>query len=174
MHCLLIKRTFCLFLLNISIVLIFTTIDQKNVLAGKNVHSFYLPSVLKQGSDVRPREFSFNVKYPGNIKVDASWKPGKKNLTVTLYDQDGKSLVSKKAESPVHLVYNYSEEHFKKAKILGNTFRVGISQSPFRTINGSVEISTPGKKVIEEDSSINTRGPFGTFVEEEKEEDSEN
>ncbi len=174
MSCLLFKRTFFLFLLNISMVIVFTTIDQKNVLAGENVHSFHLPSVLKQGSDVRPREILFTVKYPGDIKVDASWEPGEKELTITIYDQDGKSLVSKKDESPIRLVYKYSKDRFKKAKILGNTFRVGISQSPFRTINGSVEISTPGKIVIEEDDSINTRGPYGTFIEEEKEEDSEN
>lgn len=174
MSCLLIKRTFFLFLLNISMVLVFSTIDQKNVLAGENLHSFYLPSVLKQGSDVRPREILFTVKYPGDIKVDASWEPGKKELTITIYDQDGKSLVSKKDESPVHLVYTYTQEHFKKARFLGNSFRVGISQSPFKTINGSVKIITPGKTVIQEDDSINTRGPYGTFIEEEKEEDSEN
>jgi hypothetical protein len=155
-------------------VIVFATIDQKNVLAGENVHSFYLPSVLKQGSDVRPREILFTVKYPGDIKVDASWEPGEKELAITIYDQDGKSLVSKKDESPVHLVYTYTQEHFKKARFLGNSFRVGISQSPFKTINGSVKIITPGKKVIKEDDSINTRGPYGTFIEEEKEEDSEN
>ena len=174
MSYLLFKRTFFLTLLNIAIVIVFATFCQKNVLAGKNVHSFHLPSVLKQGSDVRPREILFTVKYPGDIKVDASWEPGEKELTITIYDQDGKSLVSKKDESPVHLVYTYTQEHFKKARFLGNSFRVGISQSPFKTINGSVKIITPGKKVIQEDDSINTRGPYGTFIEEEKEEDSEN
>ncbi len=174
MSCLLFKRTFFLALLNIAMVIVFTTIDQKNVLAGKNVHSFHLPSVLKQGSDVRPREVLFTAEYPGDIKVDASWKPGEKELTITLYDQDGKSLISEKDKSPVHLIYKYTQEHFEKAEILGNTFRVGISQSPFKTINGSVEISTPGRKVIERDDSIDTRGPYGTFIEEEKEEDSEN
>ncbi len=174
MSCLLFKRTFFLALLNIAIVIVFATLWQKNVLAGKNVHSFHLPSVLKQGSDVRPREILFAVKYPGDIKVDASWEPGEKELTITIYDQDGKSLVSKKDESPVLLVYTYTQEHFKKARFLGNSFRVGISQSPFKTINGSVKIITPGKTVIEEDDSINTRGPYGTFIEEEKEEDSEN
>ena len=174
MYCLLIKRTFFLFLLIISMVLVFTTIDQKNVLAGKNVHSFYLPSILKQGTDVQPREILFTAKYPGDIKVDASWEPGERELTITIYDQEGKSLVSKKDVSPVHLVYTYTQEHFKKARFLGNSFRVGISQSPFKTINGSVKIITPGKKVIQEDDSISTRGPYGTFIEEEKEEDSEN
>ena len=174
MSCLLFKRTFFLALLNIAMVIVFATFWQKNVLAGKNVQSFHLPSVLKQGSDVRPREILFTVKYPGDIKVDTSWEPGEKELTITIYDQDGKSLVSKKDESPVHLVYTYTQEHFKKARFLGNSFRVGISQSPFKTINGSVKIITPGKKVIQEDDSINTRGPYGTFIEEEKEEDSEN
>ena len=174
MYCLLKKRTFLLFLLSISMVIVFTTIDQKNVLAGKNVHSFYLPSVIKQGTDVQPREISFAVKYPGDIKVDASWEPGERELTITIYDQDGKSLVSKKDESPVQLVYTYTREHFEKARFLGNSFRVGISQSPFKTINGSVIIVTPGKKVIQEDDSISTRGPYGTFIEEEKEEESEN
>lgn len=174
MYCLLIKRTFFLFLLIISMVLVFTTIDPKNVLAGKNVHSFYLPSILKQGTDVQPREILFTAKYPGDIKVDASWEPGERELTITIYDQEGKSLVSKKDVSPVHLVYTYTQEHFKKARFLGNSFRVGISQSPFKTINGSVKIITPGKKAIQEDDSINTRGPYGTFIEEEKEEDSEN
>ncbi len=174
MSCLLFKRTFFLALLNIAVVIVFATFWQKNVLAGKDVHSFQLPSVLKQGSDVRPREILFTVKYPGDIKVDASWEPGEKELTITIYDQDGKSLVSKKDKSPVHLVYTYTQEHFKKARFLGNSFRVGISQSPFKTINGSVNIVTPGKKVIQEDDSINTRGPYGTFIEEEKEEDSEN
>jgi NAD(P)H-flavin reductase len=34
-------------------------------------------------------------------------------------------------------------------------------------------ISTPDKKVIEEDDSINIRGPYGTFIEEEEKEDKE-
>ena len=174
MSCLLFKRTFFLALLNIAMVIVFATFWQKNVLAGKNVHSFHLPSILKQGTDVQPREILFTAEYPGDIKIDASWEPSEKELTITIYDQDGKSLVSKKDESPICLVYKYSKDRFKKAKILGNTFRVGISQSPFKTINGSVKITTPGKKVIQEDDSINTRGPFGTFIEEEKEEDSEN
>lgn len=74
MYCLLWKRTFFLFLLNISVVIVFATFSQKNVLAGKNVHSFHLPSVFKQGSDVRNRKISFDVKYPDDIKIDASWK----------------------------------------------------------------------------------------------------
>lgn len=173
MSCLLFKRIFFLTLLNIAMVIVFATFCQKNVLAGKNVHSFYLPSVFKQSTDIQPREILFAVKYPGDIKVDASWVPFKKKLTITLYDQEGKSLVSKKDVSPVHLVYKYSQEQFEKAKILGNKFKVEISTSPFKTINGSVEIITPGKIVIQDDDSINTRGPYGTFIEEEKEEDSE-
>ncbi len=170
---LLFKRTLLLALLNIAIVIAFATFVQKNVLAGKNVHSFYLPSILKEGTDVQPREILFIAKYPGDIEVDASWEPGERELTITIYDQDGKPLVSKKAESPVHLVYTYTQEHFKKTRLLGNSFGVEISQSPFKTINGSVKIITPDKKVIEEDDSINIRGPYGTFIEGEKE-DSEN
>ncbi len=173
MSCLLSKRTYLVVLLNIAMMVIFATTDQKNVLAGKVMHSFYLPSVFKQGSDVRPREILFTAKSPGVIEANASWEQAKKKLTITLYDQEGKSLVSKKGRSPVHLVYKYSQEKFEKAKLLGNTFRVGISQSPFRTINGSVMISTPDKKVIEKDDSINIRGPYGTFIEEEKEVDRE-
>ncbi len=165
------KRIYIVILLNIAMVVVFATIDQKNVLAGKVVQSFYLPSVLNQGSDVRPREILFTAEYPGVIEADVSWEQAKKKLTITLYDQEGKSLVSKKGRSPVHLVYNYSQEQFEKAKIIGNTFRVGISQSPFRTISGSVMISTPDKKVIEEDDSINIRGPYGTFIEEEGKEE---
>lgn len=165
------SRIFFLILLNMVIVIVFTTLDQRNVLAGRETHSFFLPSVYKEGSDVRPREILFIAKYPGDIEVDASWEPGEKKLTITLYDQDGKSLVSKKDKSPVHLVYTYSEDHFKKAQYLGNTFKVEISQSPFRTINGSIKISTPGKKAVEKDDSTDTRGPYGTFI---KEEDPEN
>jgi hypothetical protein len=173
MSYLLSKRIFLVVLLNIAMVVVFATIDQKNVLADKVIHSFFLPSVFKQGSDLRPREILFTAKYPGVIEADASWEQAKKKLTITLYDQEGKSLVSKKGRSPVHLVYRYSQEQFEKAKITGNTFRVGISQSPFRTISGSVMISTPDKKVIEEDDSINIRGPYGTFIEEEEKEDKE-
>ena len=72
MYCLLRKRTFFLFLLNIAMVIVFATFCQKNVQAGKNIHSFHLPSVFKQGSDVRNRKISFDVKYPGDIKIDAS------------------------------------------------------------------------------------------------------
>ncbi len=173
MYCLLRKRIFFLFLLNVSIVIVFATFSQKNVLAGKNVHSFHLPSVFKQGSDVRNREISFDVKYPGDIKIYASWevdhrKPLVRKLRITLYDQEGNSLVSKKDVSPVHLVYEYTEEHFNKAKYLGSTFRIEITKSPFKTINGSVEIITPDKKAVKKDDSPNTRGPFGTFAEEEE------
>ena len=153
-------------------VIVFATFCQKNVQAGKNIHSFHLPSVFKQGSDVRNREISFAVKYPGDIKIDASWevdhkKPKARKLRITLYAQEGNSLISKKDVSHVHLVYEYTEEHFKKAKYLGNTFRIEILKSPFKTINGSVKIITPDKKVVEKDDSPGIRGPFGTFAEEE-------
>jgi len=178
MYCLLMKNIF-LFLLNISVVIVFATFCQKNVLAGKNVHSFHLPSVFKQGSDVRNRKISFVVKYPGDIKIDASWKvdhkkPLVRKLRITLYDQEGNPLVSKKDVSPVHLIYEYTEEHFKKAKYLGNTFKIEISKSSFKTINGSINIIAPGKKATQEEDPINARGPFGTLVEEETEDDSEN
>jgi hypothetical protein len=155
-------------------VIVFATFSQKNVLARKNVHLFHLLSVFKQGSDVRNRKILFDVKYPGDIKVDASWKvnhkkPLVRKLRITLYDHEGNFLVSKKDVSPVHLIYEYTEEHFKKARFLGNTFKIEISKSPFKTINGSVKIITPDKKIIKENDSINTRGPFRTFVEEEKE-----
>lgn len=170
MSYLLSKRTYLVVLLNIVVVVVFATIDQKNVLAGIVVHSFYLPSVLNEGTDVLPREILFTAKYPGVIEADASWEPDEKKLTITLYDQEGKSLVSKKGRSPIHLVYTYTPEDFNKAKFLGNSFSIGIAQSPFRTINGRVKISTPEKKVIEKDDPINIRGPYGTFIEEEKEE----
>ena len=105
---LLFKRTFLVVLINIAMVVVFATIDQKNVLAGEVVHSFYLPSVLNQGSDLRPREILFTAEYPGVIEADASWEQAKKKLIITLYDQEGKSLVSKKGRSPFHLVYRYS------------------------------------------------------------------
>jgi hypothetical protein len=169
MSYLLSKRTLFVALLNIAIVVIFATIDQKNVLAGEVVHSFYLPSVPKQGTDVYPGEIRFIAKYPGVIEADTSWEPAERKLTITLYDQEGKSPVSKKCESPVHLVYTYTQGKFEKAKILGNSFKIGISQSPFKTINGSVKIRIPGKKVLEKHDSINIRGPYGTFIEEEGE-----
>ncbi len=165
------KRSLFVICLNFIIVIAFTTSGQKIALAGKKVHSFHLPSVLKQDSDVRPREILFTAKYPGDIEVDVSWEPKRKKLNITLYDQEGKSLISKKDKSPVHIVYNYTQEHFEKAEILGNVFRVGISQSPFKTVNGSVKISTPDMRVIEKDDVINTRGPYGTFIEEEKKEE---
>jgi hypothetical protein len=153
------------------IVIALTTQGQNVVLAGKEVHSFHLPSVLKEGTDVRSREILFTAKYPGDIEIDISWEPDGKKLNITLYDQDGKSLISKKNKSPVHIVYNYTKDHFDKAEILGNVFMVEISQSPFKTINGSVKISTPDMKVIEKDDVINTRGPYGTFIEEGKKDD---
>jgi len=48
---------------------------------------------------------------------------------------------------------------------------VGISQSPFKTINGNIKISTPGKIVIEKDDSPGIRGPFGTFNDEDDNEE---
>ncbi len=163
------KRICLMVLLSIAMVVIFTTNSQKNVLADEIVHSFYLPSLLKQDTGVYPREVRFTAKYPGVIEADASWEPVERKLTITLYDQEGKPLASKKGGSPVHLTYTYTKEQLHKAKILGNTLKVGVSKSPFKTINGSIKIRTPGKKVVEEDDSINVRGPFGTFKEEKVE-----
>jgi hypothetical protein len=99
-------------------VIVFATFCQKNVLAGKNVHSFHLPSVFKQGSDVRNREISFDVNIRVILRLTLHGKLIIKNqgekTKITLYDQEGNSLVSKKDVSPVHLVYEYTEEHFKK------------------------------------------------------------
>ncbi len=152
-------------------MVIFATIGQKNVLAGEVVHSFYLPSILKQGTDVYPREVRFIAKYPGVIEADASWEPVERELTITLYVQEGKPLASKKGVSPVHLDYTYTRLQLNKAKILGNTLKVVVSKSPFKTINGSIKICIPDKIAIEEDNSINVRGPFGTFKEEKVEEE---
>jgi hypothetical protein len=171
MSCLSSKRVYLVALLSITIMVIFATIGQKNVLAGEVVHSFYLPSILKQGTDVYPREVRFIAKYPGVIEADASWEPVERELTITLYDQEGKPLASKKGVSPVHLDYTYTLVQLNKAKILGNTLTVGVSQSPFKTINGSIKIRIPDKIAIEEDNSINVRGPFGTFKEEKVEEE---
>ena len=65
-------RTYLVALLNIAIVVVFATIDQKNVPAGEAVHSFYLPSVIKWSTDVYPREIPFTAKCPGVIRADAS------------------------------------------------------------------------------------------------------
>ncbi len=167
------RRACLMALLCIAIVVIFATFSRKNVLAGTVEHSFYLPSVLKRGTDVYPRDIRFIVKYPGFIKADASWEPPERELTVTLYDQEGKPLVSQKGLSPLHLVYMYTKEKHKKARILGNSFRFGVSQSPFKSINGKVTISTPGKKEIDTDYAPGTRGPFGTYIDEEEEEKDE-
>ncbi len=165
------KRAHLVVLLSIVMVVIFATIGQKNVLAGEIVRSFYLPSLLKQGTDAYPREIRFTAKYPGVIEAEASWEPVERELKITLYDQEGKPLASKKGVSPVHLDYTYTQVQLNKAKILGNTLKVVVSKSPFKTINGSIKIRIPDKKVIEEDDSINVRGPFGTFKEEKVEEE---
>ncbi len=165
------KRTYLMVLLSIVMVVIFATIYKKNVLAGEIERSFYIPSIFKQGTEEYLREIRFAAKYPGVIEADASWEPVERELTITLYDQEGKPLASKKGVSPVHLVYTYTQVQLNKAKILGNKLKVGVSKSRFRTISGSIKIRIPDKKVIVEDDSINVRGPFGTFVEESVEEE---
>jgi hypothetical protein len=171
MDYLLSKKTCLMVLLSIVMVVIFTTIGKKNVQAGEVERSFYIPSIFKQGTEEYLKEIRFAAKYPGVIEADASWEPVERELTITLYDQEGKPLASKKGVSPVHLVYTYTQEQLNKAKILGNTLKVGVSKSPFKTVNGSIKIRIPDKKVIEEDDYINVRGPFGTFKEEVVEEE---
>jgi hypothetical protein len=158
-------------LLSIAVVVIFATIGKKNVQAGEVEHSFYLPSIFKQGIDEHLKEIRFAAKYPGVIEADAPWEPVERELTIMLYDQERKPLASKKGMSPVHLDYTYTQVQLNRAKILGNTLKVGLSKSPLKTISGSIKIRIPDKKVIEEDDSINVRGPFGTFKEEVVEEE---
>jgi hypothetical protein len=107
------------------------------------------------------------AKHPGVIKIDVSWIPKDKKLTVTLYDQNKKSLLGKKARSPLYLTYDYTKEHFKESKLLGSTFRIKISQSPFISINGTVKIETPDKGITEKEDHDVVRGPYGTFIDEE-------
>jgi len=136
-------------------------------MAAKETRDFKLSSVLKDATDTRPREISFRAKHPGLIKLDVSWTPKDKKLTVTLYDQNKKSLLGKKARSPLYLTYDYTQEHFKESKFLGSTFRIKISQSPFISINGTVKIETPDKGIIEKEDHDVIRGPYGTFIDEE-------
>ncbi|MFQ5963284.1 MAG: hypothetical protein ACE5KZ_03260 [Candidatus Scalinduaceae bacterium] len=161
------KKLSFTFLLNVSIILAFIILDQKYIMAAKEVHNFQLSSGFKDASDMRSREIIFMAKHPGTIKIDASWTPVDKKLTMTLYDQKKKALVAKKDKSPLSLVYDYTQEHFKKSKHLGNSFRIEISQSPFKSINGTIKIETPDKGTIEKENDGETRGPYGTFIKEE-------
>ncbi len=161
------KKSFIAFLFNISIIIAFTTLNQGSVMAAKVVRDFKLISVLKDATDTRSREISFRAKHPGLIKIDVTWTPEDKKLTITLYDQKKKSLLIKKGRSPLYLSYDYTKEHFKESKFLGNSFRVEISQSPFKSINGTVKIETPGKSIIEVEDYEEVRGPYGTFIEDE-------
>ncbi len=165
------KRTRLMVLLSIAVVVIFATIGKKNILAGEVERSFYLPSIFRQGIDEHLKEIKFAAKYPGVIEADASWEPVERELTITLYDQEGKPLASKKGMSPVPLDYTYTQVQLNRAKILGNTLKVGLSKSHFKTISGRIKIRIPDKKVIKEDDSINVRGPFGTFKKEIVEEE---
>ena len=165
------KKSFIMFLFHVSIILALTNLYHGSVLAAKEVHHFKLTSGFKDATDMRPREILFMPKYPGLIKIDASWTPADKKLTITLYDQEKNSLVAKKDKSPVNIVYEYSREHYKKSKTLGSSFMVEISQSPYKSINGTVEIETPDKVKIEEEEHDEVRGPYGVF---KKEKDSDN
>jgi hypothetical protein len=161
------KKLFLVFLFNILIITAVTTFNQGSVTAAKEVRDFKLSSVLKDATDTRPREILFRAKYPGLIKIDASWTPEDKKLTITLYDQNKKSLLVKKGKSPQYLSYDYTQEHFKESKFLGNSFKVEISQSPFKSIIGTVKIETPDKGIIEKEDKDVIRGPYGTFIDEE-------
>jgi hypothetical protein len=161
------KKSFIAFLFNISIITAFTTLDQGYIMAAKEVHNFQLSSGFKDATDMRPREILFVAKHPGVIKIDVSWTPKDKKLTLTLYDQNKKSLLGKKGRSPLYLTYDYTQEHFKESKFLGSTFRINISQSPFISINGTVKIETPDKEIIEKEDHDVVRGPYGTFIDEE-------
>ena len=150
------------------IMLALTCADQACSFAAVEVHRFELTSGFKDSTDMRPREIIFKVEYPGRIEIDTSWTPCNKKLTITLYDQEGKALIGKKDKSPLHLAYDYDKDHFEKAKHFGSSFRVEISQSLFRSISGSVQIKTPGKKIVEEENHDIIRGPYGTFIDEEE------
>jgi len=151
-----------------SIMLALTCAGTDYGFAAVEVHRFELTSGFKDSTDMRPREIIFKVEYPGRIEIDTTWKPRNKKLTITLYDQEGKALIGKREKSPLHLGYDYDKDHFEKAKHFGGSFRVEISQSLFISVNGSVKIKTPGKKIVEEEKHDIIRGPYGTFIDEEE------
>jgi len=161
------KKLFLVFLFNILIITAVTTLNQESATAAKEVQDFKLSSVLKDATDTRPREILFRAKHPGLIKIEVSWTPENKKLTLTLYDQNKKSLLVKKGRSPQYLSYDYTQEHFKESKFLGNSFRVEISQSPFKSIIGTVKIETPEKGVADKEEQDVIRGPYGTFIDKE-------
>ncbi len=165
------KKLFLMFLFNILIITAVTTLNHGYVTAAKETRDFKLSSILKDATDTRPREILFRAKHPGLIKIDVSWTPKDKKLTITLYDQNKKSLLVKKGRSPQYLSYDYTQEHFKESKFLGNSFRVEISQSPFKSIIGTVKIETPDKGIIEKEDKDVIRGPYGTFIDEEDNEE---
>ena len=161
------KKLFITSLFCISIIFVFTALNQGYIMAAKEVHNFQLSSAFKEATDIRPRDILFTAKHPGIIRIDAAWTPNGKKLTITLYDQENKPLIRKKSKSPLNLVYDYSQKHFEKSKIIGSTFRVEISQSPLRSINGTVEIETPGKDTDKNEYPNIIRGPYGTFIKEQ-------
>ncbi|MDR4503967.1 MAG: hypothetical protein MRK01_04130 [Candidatus Scalindua sp.] len=168
MHDFLLKKPFTAFLFLFSIILLSASIDLEHGCTAEELHYFELVSGLKDATDMRPREIIFNVEYPGRIEIDATWKPGNKKLTFTLYDQASNALVGEKDKSPLHLVYDYDKDNFEKSIHLGYSFRLAISQSLFRSISGNVKIVTPDKTTIDKDDHDITRGPYGTFIEERK------
>jgi hypothetical protein len=165
------KKLFLVLLFNLLIVTAVTTLNPGYVMAAKETRDFKLSSVLKDATDTRPREILFRAKNPGLIKIDVSWIPENKKLTITLYDQNKNSLLVKKGRSPQYLSYDYTQEHFKESKFLGHSFRVEISQSPFKSIIGTVKIETPEKGVADKEDKDVIRGPYGTFIDEEDSEE---
>jgi len=91
------KRAYLMVLLSIVMVVIFATIGKKNVLAGEIVRSFYIPSIFKQGTEEHLREITVSARYPGVIEADATWEPVERELTIMLYDQEGKPWQARKA-----------------------------------------------------------------------------
>lgn len=165
------KKLLLALLFNILIITTVTTLNQESVTAAKEVRDFKLSSVLKDATDTRPREILFRAKHPGLIKVDVSWTPENKKLTITLYDQNKNSLLVKKGRSPQYLSYDYTQERFKESKFLGNSFRVEISQSPFKSVIGTVKIETPEKGAVDKEDKDVIRGPYGTFIDKEDSEE---
>lgn len=166
MYVSLLSKPFTPLLFLFSLILSFTAIELKQSSAAEELHHFALTSGLKDSTDMRPREIIFQVENPGRIEIDATWKPGNKKLTFTLYDQTSKAVVGKKEKSPLHLIYDYNKDNFENATHFGSSFRLQISQSLFRSISGNVTIVTPDKKDIDEEDHDITRGPYGTFMKE--------
>lgn len=161
----LIKKYFITALVFVTLLFGLVNIGQRYAMAAKETHNFALSSGIKNVTDRQPGKVSFIAKHPGTIKIEASWTPEKKKLTVTLYDQKKDPIVIKRGKSPIQLDYEYSQDIFKNAKIYGNTFTVEISQPLFKTIRGTINIETPGQKEGNEKKHTEIKSSFGTFIE---------